>query len=74
MENLPGITTRGICHRNGYSAMNYWLIDEEYTGRIVILLGITSSGTRNPIEKLDSARINQIIDKKSTRGMRFRLG
>jgi hypothetical protein len=42
---------RRIHRRNGYSTGNYQLMDEESTGRMVILLGITSSWTRNPPEK-----------------------
>jgi hypothetical protein len=34
---------------NCYSAWNYKLKDEESTGRIIIPLEITSSGTRNGI-------------------------
>jgi hypothetical protein len=33
---------------NGYSARNYHFMDEESTGGIVILQGITSSWIRNP--------------------------
>jgi hypothetical protein len=44
------------------SAGNYQLIDLESTVRMGFSPGIASSGPRNPPEKYDSARNNQLME------------
>jgi hypothetical protein len=54
-----------VIQRNGYSARNYQLIDEESTRRMGIPSGITSSRTRKSLTEGDSARNYHL--KQSTR-------
>jgi hypothetical protein len=44
-------------------AGNYQLMDEESTRGMIIPLGITSSGTRNPLEECFSAGNYKLIDR-----------
>jgi hypothetical protein len=46
-------------------------MNEESTREMVILPGITSSGTRNPEEESNSTRNYQLMDKESTRERGF---
>jgi hypothetical protein len=68
--NLLPLALHGI---NCDSAGNYYLMDEESTGGIIIPPGITSSGTQNPPEECDSARNYHLIDEISTQGKGFHL-
>jgi hypothetical protein len=65
---VPTLTLDGI---NRDSAGNYYLMDEESIGVIVIPPGITRSGTKNPPKEWDSAGNYQLIDEEFTRGRAF---
>jgi hypothetical protein len=45
---------------------NYQLIDEKFTGRMIVPPGITSKGTKNQPDEWDSAENFQLVDDKST--------
>jgi hypothetical protein len=53
--------------KNDYSAENYQLIDEESTGRMVILTGITCLGKRNPPQGWDSLRKKRLMEADTGR-------
>jgi hypothetical protein len=63
---------RGIYRRNGWSAWNCQLLDEESFWRLFIPPGIPSSETRNLPEEWDSVGNYQLIDEECIREIGFR--
>jgi hypothetical protein len=51
---------------------NQYLKDKEFTGGMVIPMGITSSRTSKPPEEWISAENHNFMDEESTEGMEFR--